>query len=129
MNVNKYLYKLSEQDNSKDIHSKIIKFFNSNPNPDDKQVHGFAEENEIDEHKLENHIYMLLTELLKGVGKHKDVPDSKFDQNELRMGIKVEMEHTDSKAIAKEISKDHLVECKSYYTRLAKMEKECGVKD
>jgi len=127
MNVNKYLYKLTEQE--EDIHSKIIKFFNANPNPDDKQIHSFAEENGINEHELENHIYMLLTDLLKGVGKHKDVPDSKFDQNELRMGIKVEMEHTDNKAIAKEVAKDHLVECKSYYTRLAKMEKECGVKD
>ena len=128
MNMNKYLSKLNEQENE-DLHSDIIKFFNANPNPDDKQIHNFAKESGIDEHELENHIYMILTDLLKGVGKHKIVPDSKFDQNELRMGIKVEMEHTDNKAIAKEVAKDHLVECKSYYTRLAKMEKECGVKD
>ena len=36
-----------------------------------------------------------------------------------------EKENTDSPAIAKEIAKDHLAECSTYYTRLAKMESEC----
>lgn len=69
----------------------------------------------------------------KEVGKHKDVPDSKFDAKELAMGIEVEKEHTDNPAIAKEIAKDHLAELPDYYTRLKKMEedgkRELGIKD
>lgn len=58
------------------------------------------------------------------VGKHNDIPDDQFDANELAMGIKVEMEHTDDPDIAKSIAKDHLMELKNYYTLLLKMEKE-----
>lgn len=43
---------------------------------------------------------------------------------ELEMGIEVEMEHTKSKKLAKEIAMDHLSEMPDYYTRLKKMEKE-----
>ena len=59
----------------------------------------------------------------------KDIAD-KFDvsvekiEKEIEMGIKVELEHTDSKRIAKEIAMDHLTEIPDYYTRLKKMEKE-----
>jgi len=40
------------------------------------------------------------------------------------MGIKVELEHTNSKKLAKEIAMDHLAEIPDYYARLKKMEKE-----
>lgn len=59
----------------------------------------------------------------------KDIAD-KFDvsvekiEKEIEMGIKVELEHTDSKRMAKEIAMDHLTEIPDYYTRLKKMEKE-----
>lgn len=43
---------------------------------------------------------------------------------QLKMGIKVEYEHTRDKTIATEIALDHLYEIPDYYTRLAKMEKE-----
>lgn len=49
-------------------------------------------------------------------------PDSDFDAKQIAKGTKVEMEHVNSKAKAKEISKDHLAEIPDYYTRLAKME-------
>jgi len=54
--------------------------------------------------------------------KHGNVPDSKFNSVQLRMGIKIEMEHTTSKSIAKQIAKAHLVEDPKYYTHLKKME-------
>jgi len=38
--------------------------------------------------------------------------------------LKIELEHTDSRAIALQIAKDHLVELPDYYTRLKKMEEE-----
>jgi hypothetical protein len=41
-----------------------------------------------------------------------------FDPLEISVGIKVEMEHTDSIEAAREIALDHLTENKNYYTRL-----------
>lgn len=58
------------------------------------------------------------------VGKHNNMDDSLFDPVQLRMGVKVEYEHTNDFEVAKAIAKDHLAELPDYYTRLAKMEKE-----
>jgi hypothetical protein len=58
-------------------------------------------------------------------GGYADKSDySKFDQKQLRMGQKVEMEHTNDPKIAREIAGDHLEEIDDYYTRLGEMEKE-----
>lgn len=46
------------------------------------------------------------------------------DPEQLRMGIKVEMEHTDNPQVAEKIARDHLMEIPDYYTRLIKMEEE-----
>ncbi len=56
------------------------------------------------------------------IGKHRNVPDSSFDPRELRRGIEVELEHTDSRVVAKQIARDHLAEIFDYYSRLDKME-------
>lgn len=45
------------------------------------------------------------------------------DPKQIEKGIKVEMEHTDSKEIAREISLDHLTEDPKYYDKLEKIEK------
>ncbi len=45
-------------------------------------------------------------------------------QQQLRIGIKVEMEHTGKYEVAKEIALDHLKEDPNYYTKLAKVELE-----
>lgn len=59
---------------------------------------------------------------------HGGIADNKganeFDQDELNMGIQVEMEHTDDLELAKEIAMDHLVEIPDYYSRLLNMENE-----
>jgi hypothetical protein len=47
-----------------------------------------------------------------------------YDPEQLKMGIEIEMEHTDNPEIAEQIAKDHLNEIKDYYARLIKMEKE-----
>lgn len=59
-------------------------------------------------------------EIEKLMSKHSDVPDSKFDIDELEKGIEVELEHTDSVAVAKAIAKDHLLEDPKYYTNMEK---------
>lgn len=57
-------------------------------------------------------------------GKGDDLSEDEVDQDELLKGIGVEMEHTTSKRIAKEIALDHLAEDPKYYTKLAKIHKE-----
>ena len=48
-------------------------------------------------------------------------------KSQLAKGVKVELEHTDSKDIATEIAKDHIFEDPEYYDKLAKMETESMV--
>jgi len=43
-------------------------------------------------------------------GRGSSIPDEKFDPLQLEIGISVELEHTDSREVAKAIAKDHLVE-------------------
>ena len=52
--------------------------------------------------------------------KHGQEPDSKFNRKQLRMGVKVEMEHTYCPKVAKKIAKAHLFEKRNYYTLLRK---------
>lgn len=59
-------------------------------------------------------------------GLGDDMPDDQFDENQLEIGVRVEMEHTVDPDKAREIAKDHLMEDPEYYTKLLKMEKgEC----
>lgn len=56
--------------------------------------------------------------------KGQDVPDSKFNKKWLKIGTKIEKEHTDNEEIAKAIAKAHLLESPHYYSELIKMEKK-----
>src|SRR4030043_770048 len=60
----------------------------------------------------------VILQILRTQGKCKGGKDSKFDPVQLKMGTKVEKEHTVSSEVAKEIAKDHLVEDAEYYTKL-----------
>lgn len=62
-------------------------------------------------------------ERLKG-GKADGKAITKYDLQQLLMGITVEQEHASDKLTALEISMDHLEEFPDYYTRLAIMEEE-----
>lgn len=53
-----------------------------------------------------------------GLGDGKKLSD--FDKRQVSMGIKVEMEHTNNRKIAKEIVVDHLSEDEMYYSKLKK---------
>lgn len=65
---------------------------------------------------------------IKG-GKADNKKDSDFKKETLKAGSKVEMEHTNSPKLAKEIAKDHLVESPNYYKELKKMEKRLETQD
>jgi len=105
-----------------DIQEKIIKFFHDNPTPKDSQIHSFAENEGMDTHKFEEVVYSLIGSFF-GAGRSKDFK-GEYDPEQLKMGIKVEMEHTTNPLIAKKISQDHLAEFDTYYTGLAEMEKK-----
>jgi hypothetical protein len=47
----------------------------------------------------------------------------KHSKSQLAIGIRIEMEHTKSRKIARKIATDHLNENPRYYTYLVKMEK------
>ena len=57
-------------------------------------------------------------------------PDGDFNKEQLEKGITVEVEHTNDKDLAKEVTKDHLTEVPNYYIdengedRLKKLEEE-----
>lgn len=112
-----------EENNKDDIYTKIMDFFADNPSPEDDEVHALAEELGLEPDDFETHIYFILGSVLgTGMAKKKNITEKDVDSKELAMGIKVEMEHTKNKAIAKRIALDHLAELKDYYTRLKKME-------
>lgn len=66
--------------------------------------------------------------------KKSHIPDKKFIKAQLERGMKVELEHTSSRKIAKDIAKAHLIESgritktgkisSKYYDELYKMEKK-----
>ena len=74
------------------------------------------------------------TEEAKRIGEALSVDWSKFDVEQFRMGLDVELEHgigdlqtnvtNDNEMITGKIALAHLNEFPDYYTRLAKMEKE-----
>lgn len=55
-------------------------------------------------------------------GKSKGRNPSDLDPDELKLGIEVELEHTDDKTVARKIALDHLTEHPLYYTALKAME-------
>lgn len=62
------------------------------------------------------------TGTIKSIAKKHGVDVSQIKQ-QLAKGIKVELEHTSHKDIAREIALDHLGEEPDYYDRLEKAEK------
>jgi len=118
---------LNEQEDTK---SKLMDFFKNNPGPADKDVHKFAESLGIDPDKFEGQVYAILGSFLgAGRAKEKNITEKDVSAEELKKGIKVEMEHTTDPILSARIALDHLAEIPDYYTRLIKMEKEAGIED
>lgn len=67
---------------------------------------------------------MKIQDVLNTVLNKPFADENKVNPNELQMGIKVEMEHTNDKEVAKRIALHHLKELPDYYTRLEIMEKK-----
>ncbi len=105
----------------------LIKLFSSGKKiRDHRDFHVLAEDLGLDNPSiLEERAYAMLQSFWsQGKAMEKNMK-FKVDENEVKMGIQVEYEHTDSEVMAYRIALDHLVECKDYYTKLAMMEKKC----
>lgn len=63
-----------------------------------------------------------LADHLKKKGEHRRGSAVRIDPRQLAMGIRVEMEHSDNREVAREIALDHLAEDPNYYTHLQEME-------
>jgi len=122
------IYKYLGEDlegNSAELRMKLMDFFKENPEPDDDEIHAFAEAEGMSPHEFEEHIYAILGSFFSaGFAKDKGFTEEDADLDQLDMGIEVEMEHTTDPKIAKRIALDHLSEIPDYYTRLAKMESD-----
>lgn len=119
------IYSMEDAKMVDEMERKVIKFLIENPEPDDDTVHQFAQQLGVEPDELEPIFYKLATKL--ALIKQGQVPDEQFNPEELKMGIEVELEHTDDEDIAKMIAKAHLMEIPDYYTRLKKMEDEAKV--
>lgn len=83
---------------------------------------GEVGENELVGGRADNKSMDDLFKKYKNYGMTSEVL-KKHLENQLSMGIKIEMEHTNDKSTAEEIAMDHLYEDPKYYTRLKKIEK------
>lgn len=81
-----------------------------------KYIKSFLEKNTIKGGKSDN-----LS--VEDIAKKFNIPVSKI-KHQLKLGIKVESEHTKDKQKQREIAMDHLVEIPDYYDRLLDMEKK-----
>jgi len=124
------------EEDDKDLKAILVKLLKENPDPEDIDIHEWAEENGYDIDKVETLLYQLATDyveendpeeedLIPG-GKADDSEESDFPMDQLLKGIKVEMEHTDDPDVAEEIARDHLSEFPhgDYYEALEGMEEK-----
>ena len=127
--IGKHL-RVDEEKGDETIQKKIMALLADKPSPPDDVIHAFAEKEGINTHKFEAYIYDILGSFLgAGRAKEKGFTEEDADPKELKMGIKVEMEHTTNPLISKRIALDHLAEIDDYYTRLDKMESDAGVEE
>lgn len=101
-----------------------------NPMPYDKEF----KESIGDEQGVDDNVEQIVNnkeetgDLLAGGLADNESPKS-FDPEQLAIGLKVEMEHTDNPMIAIEIVMDHMIENSDYYTHLNKMEKDIDIEN
>lgn len=111
---------------AEDLEQEVIQFLAENENPDDEQLHQWAESKGYNVPAVERAIYRLATKFVQfaddGRAGEKGVTFDDVDPKQLAMGVEVEKEHTPDEETARRIALDHLAEMPDYYTRLKEME-------
>ena len=115
-----------EESDDPKIREEVVSWLQENPNPEDEDLHTWAEGKGYNVHEVEDQLYKLATSycalLSGGRSAEQDFTEDEADPEQLKMGIEVELEHTDDKDVAKKIALDHLAEMDDYYTKLKEME-------
>ena len=115
-------------DNAKEVAG----FLDESPKPTVVKFHAWAEEEGYEVSTMEAAGYELgtlfVSFMLYGRANDKHISAEDVDKQELAMGRKIEMEHTNNVAVAERIALDHLSEASNtaplkYYTALKLMEK------
>lgn len=75
---------------------------------------------------LQNNVKKIAADLIAG-GQAEGLSPQNFNAQQLAAGQKIEMEHTNNPAVAREIAEDHLTEFPNYYPALKKMEKHLEI--
>lgn len=98
--------------------------FSGKPEVDPQYLRQICERRGWDYAAAQQLVYRMATLFARFMtsGKSSKNPGAKIDLDQLRKGIKVEMEHTPDEAIAMKIAVDHLCENARYYIELEKME-------
>jgi len=108
-----------EERGMNDLHVQIKDWFKKHPRPSDDQVHKFAEELGVNPHKFEEHVYMILGDLLKKetiqelfvqTGEIEGMPKGKArDLKILRIGMIAELDAVNLYDRLSEIASDSRV--------------------
>jgi hypothetical protein len=111
------------------IEEKVIAFFIQNSYPTQSMINNFANKLNISSLQLQSEIYICLSTFLSAGRFNKlSKSENEFNNDEIKKGIKIELEHLDKRSrysilLAKRITLDHLTEMNDYNTKLLEMEK------
>jgi len=111
---------------------EVTDLLQKQPNPEDDQVHQWAEAHGYEPDAVETKIYQLATQMVsfleEGKAKAKGLTVKDVPKDEAAKGVQVESEHTSDPAIKQKIMLDHEVESDKYYKGLKDMEKKLEAK-
>jgi hypothetical protein len=100
---------------------KIFDFF-MDKDIDKESIDKFITTNKLDINEFNKIVYTLLNDFCSGgLWVSKDKPE--VDKEQLKMGMKIEREHSENPLITQRISSDHLSEFSQYYSYLDLMER------
>jgi len=109
--------------------AELAKFLmDGNPKNGNKSVERWCKENKYDITYINNLLFQFAIYFsdfyTKGRSNEMKKKNKIYNENNLKIGTKVEMEHTTFEFIAEKIAKDHLSESTDYYKYLYEMEKK-----
>lgn len=116
------LYKSAEAAATED---DVIAFLTKHSSPSEAEWHNWVEHEGFQLEQAYTALFNIAAKFARFATGGKSRGEShKVDDEQLRMGIKVEMEHTPDADVSEKIARDHLAEHDKYYTALEKMEDE-----
>ena len=101
----------------------MLSFFKNTPYPDADRFESWCEQQGCEKAQALAVVFRLATKFTNlALGGKSRGEKHQVDEDELAMGVNVELEHTKDKDVSEKIARDHLAEHPKYYTALKKME-------